>query len=67
MSLQFVQETFNNFHIDPKRTLASVANNHAGDKKEEGITQTVNNLTSIGCTVFGTAKIGNVRLVRNFL
>ena len=67
MSLEFVKETFQNFHIDPKRTLTSIANNHAGDKKEEGVRQTVQNLTNLGCHVIGCASVNKyiLKLLKN--
>lgn len=56
MSLEFIYMTFKNMNIDPHRVLAGVANNHAGDKGEEGVQKTQELLSSIGCVPIGAAR-----------
>ncbi len=56
MSAKFLKNTLHNLNIYPYRMLAGMANNHAGDKGEEGVETTQNLLESIGCIPMGASK-----------
>ena len=60
MSLEFVNDFFENFQIQPKKTIVGIANNHSGDKGLNGIYSSYEFLKSIGCNVMGCSSDGNV-------